>query len=208
MGDKVLNVPYLTQPTSITCQSTCLKMFGLFMCSKLSISSPIEGMQIQDIWIDLNEGQGRPSTGRNSYENIAWWLNKHFGPYRFQVKSLKNVDDAMRHIVSKIDLDFPVMVSTNHSRTDGHIILVIGYIGHSHDTCSNTSFLCHDPYGKFNPKLGSKLYGKRRFEGGVSLADGGEVGPGKSVTYDYEGIRRIRKDKHSSGTYWMISAAS
>ena len=30
------------------------------------------------------------------------------------------------------------------------------------------------------------------------------VGPGKAVSYDYQGIRRSRFDKHSAGTYFMI----
>lgn len=208
MESKVLDVPYLTQPTPITCQSTCLKMFGLYVSAKIGISSPIEGMDIQDIWTEINQGQNRPALGRNSYQNMAWWLNTHLRPYKFEVKSSKNTDDAIKHIVGRVKSEFPVMVSTNHSRTDGHIILVVGYAGHSRDACSSTSLVCHDPYGKFNPKLGSKLHGGSRFETGMSLADGGEVGPGKSVRYDYEGIRRIRKDKHSSGTYFMVSATA
>jgi hypothetical protein len=38
--------------------------------------------------------------------------------------------------------------------------------------------------------------------------EGGEVGPGKGVVYDYNGIRRIRADKHSNGTYFLISGAT
>ena len=68
-------------------------------------------------------------------------------------------------------------------------------------------FICHDPYGKFDPQLHSKVFGKRRYEGGMSLANGGEHGPGKAVIYDYDGIRRIRKDKHSTGKFFMITSA-
>jgi hypothetical protein len=99
------------------------------------------------------------------------------------------------------------MVSTNHSRTDGHIILVVGY--ESYDRSSSdpiVRFVCHDPYGKFNPRLNSGIYGKRRFETGQSLAQGGETGPGKGLRYDYDGVRRIRADRHSSGTYFFVSA--
>jgi len=66
-------------------------------------------------------------------------------------------------------------------------------------------FVCHDPYGKFGPKLKSKQFGKRRYDQGMTLMAGGEVGPGKAVRYDYDGIHRIRSDKHSNGTYFLVS---
>ena len=110
-------------------------------------------------------------------------------------------------IVHYIDHGYPVMVSTNHSRTDGHIILVIGYENFEPSMSSRAvKFVCHDPYGKFNPGLKSKLFGKHRFDTGMSLATGGEIGPGKGLRYDYDAIRRVRNDKHSSGTYFLVSA--
>ncbi|MGH7304484.1 MAG: C39 family peptidase, partial [Candidatus Rokuibacteriota bacterium] len=110
-------------------------------------------------------------------------------------------------MVQYIDHGYPVMVSTNHSQTDGHIILVIGYENFDSSMSSpSVRFVCHDPYGKFNPALKSKLFGKRRFEGGTSLAEGGETGPGKGLRYDCDGIRRVRNDRHSSGTYFLVSA--
>jgi len=101
------------------------------------------------------------------------------------------------------------MVSTNHDRTAGHIILIIGYrqsIGGP--VSQNVEFVCHDPYGKFDPQLGSKQFGARRYEGGMSLAAGSEEGPGKGVVYDNDGIRRVREDKHSCGKFYLISAKS
>lgn len=205
MTQNVLNVPYLTQPTPITCQSTCLKMYGLYLSNMLAMSSVIQGMQVSDIWKEINESEGRPSRDRNSYQNMVWWLNKHFPSYKFVVKTTRNTDEAMSYVVNSIDIGFPVMISTNHERTDGHIILVIGYTGSETGKCTNVKFICHDPYGKFNPQMLSNQFGKNRYEGGATLMNGGEIGPGKSVMYDYDGIRRIRSDKHSAGTYFLIS---
>lgn len=205
MAERILRVPYLTQPTSNTCQSTCLKMFGLYLAARSRMSSPVEGMAITDIWKQINTGDERPSRLRNSYENMVWWLGNQFPQYQFSVESTRNTDEALMRVVDRIDAGFPLMVSTNHSNTAGHIILVIGYSGAQPGQCSRLKVLCHDPYGKFNPQLGSKLWGTRRYEGGSSLMEGGEVGPGKAVWYDHSGIRRIRSDKHSNGTYFMIS---
>jgi len=203
---RVLDVPYLVQPTSNTCQSTCLKMFAAYLAKKTLVSNPGAAKPIQDIWKEINTGTARPSQVRNSYQNMIWWLGKYFAPKQFHVTSLKAVDDAIRKVVHCIDHDYPVMVSTNHSRTSGHIILVIGYETSVVASAPNTHFICHDPYGKFDPQLLSKTYGSRRYEGGVSLPSGGEIGPGKNVVYDYDGIRRIRKDKHSTDTFFLISA--
>jgi hypothetical protein len=133
---------------------------------------------------------------------------KNFPAYKFSIKSTRNTDEAMSYVVERIDAGFPVMISTNHSRTSGHIILVIGYVGAEGNQCTNVRFVCHDPYGKFNPQLGSKAYGRRRYDGGSSQIDGGQVGPGKGVIYDHGGIRRIRSDKHSNGTYFLISGSA
>ncbi len=207
MTNKILDVPYLSQPTDNTCQSTCLSMFAQYLEQKLMKSTPAGGKAIGDIWTEINTGEERPVKGRNAYENMRWWLEKHFSPpLKFEVGSTRNADEAIASVVARVDRGYPVMVSTNHERTDGHIILVIGYEGFKAGSCDpNVQFVCHDPYGKFGPKLKSKLYGKRRFEQGMTLMAGGEVGPGKAVKYDYEGIRRIRSDKHSNGTYFLVS---
>lgn len=208
MTNKVLDVPYLTQPTPITCQSTCLKMFGVHLAKKSSMSSLVQGKSISDIWKEINESSDRPSQLRNSYQNMVWWLKKYFPQYKFSVRDTRNTSEAMSHIVKKIDEGFPVMVSTNHSRTSGHIILVVGYTNKQSNMSSEIEFICHDPYGKFDPQLGSNLYGKRRYSEGQTLAQGGEVGPGKGVVYNHEGIQRIRSDKHSNGTYFLISGGT
>jgi hypothetical protein len=180
-------------------------MYALYLLNHLGMSSAVQAMDILEIWKEINEGNDRPSKERNSYENMVWWLKKYFPMYDFAVTKTRNTDEAMSHVVKKINCGFPVMISTNHSRTAGHIILVVGYTGAEKEQCINVKFFCHDPYGKFNPRLGSKLYGSRRFEGGASQLGGGEVGPGKGVVYDHGGIRRIRSDKHSSGTYFLIA---
>ena len=203
---RVLDVPYLVQPTSITCQSTCLKMFAKYLAKKTFVSNPGAVKPIQDIWKEINTGTARPAQVRNSYQNMIWWLGKYFVPKRFQVTRLTTVDAAVRKVVHCIDQGYPVMVSTNHSRTSGHIILVIGYATSTGSSPPDTNFICHDPYGKFDPQLFSKTYGKRRYEGGGSLSSGGEMGPGKNVVYDSDGIRRIRKDKHSTDSFFLISA--
>jgi len=205
MPDKMLNVPYLVQPTPITCQSTCLKMYASYLASRLAMS--VEGAEasISDIWKTINTGDERPVKGRNSYRNMSWWLKNNFPMYKFSVENTKDVDSAIEFIAMRIGEGFPVMVSTNHSRTAGHIILVIGYKSFSVGQCSDTTFICHDPYGKFNPQLNSDEYGKLRFNRGMSMLNGGQTGPGKAITYDHSGIQRIRNDKHSSGTFFMIS---
>ena len=207
MLDRILPVPYLSQPTNNTCQSTCLKMYGMYLANRIGMSSPVQAMSITDIWKEINRSADRPSKLRNSYENMVWWLNQHFPHYAFAVQSTRNTDEAMSVVVGKIDAGFPVMVSTNHANTAGHIILVIGYTGVLRLQSSGAKFVCHDPYGKFNPQVGSPLHGNRRYEGGSSLASGGEEGPGKAVVYDANGIRRIRADKHSNGTYFLIAGS-
>ena len=137
---------------------------------------------------------------------MKWWLEKYFSPQKFEVSETISVDTAIARVKSKIDAGFPVMVSTNHDRTAGHIILVVGYQSMPGPVSGGVEFICHDPYGKFDPQLASKQFGRRRFEGGASLVGGGESGPGKAVLYDYEGIRRVRDDKHSSGKFFLVSA--
>lgn len=204
---KALAVPYYAQPTPITCQSTCLKMYSKYLETKRSMSSIGANKNIQDIWKEINSGTERPVQARNSYTNMKWWLDKYFHPTRFEIKSTMDPDDAIEQVVASINRGYPVMVSTNHDRTTGHIILIIGYSGYArYRSNPNIKFISHDPYGKFDPQLASQQYGKRRYEFGMSLQTGGETGPGRAVQYDYDGIRRIRKDKHSSGTFYLIMA--
>jgi len=134
---------------------------------------------------------------------MVWWLNEEFPSLNFRVERTGDERVALGRITESIDANSPILVSTNHARTAGHIILVIGYEPFSR--AGGPHFICHDPYGKFHPRLGSRQYGRRRFEGGYSIGTG-EHGPGQSVLYDIQGIRRIRADKHSPGVFFMIAA--
>jgi hypothetical protein len=204
---KTLAVPYYIQPTPITCQSTCLKMYSKYLETKRAMSNIGANKTIEDIWKEINTGTERPAQVRNSYTNMKWWLEKYFHPTKFEIKSTIDADNAIEQVATSIDRGYPVMVSTNHDRTAGHIILVIGYAGYAQNRGNpNVQFICHDPYGKFDPQLASRQYGKRRYESGMSLQTGGEFGPGKAIQYDYDGIRRIRQDKHSSGKFYLIMA--
>lgn len=207
MTIRVLPVPYLIQPTPITCQSTCLKMFGMYLESRLAMSSPGPNQSIQEIWAEINTGTARPVKARNAYANMSWWLERYFAPERFHVIATSSVDVAATQVVAKLDNGWPIMVSTNHDRTKGHIILVIGYQSDGL-VSGEVHFICHDPYGKFDPQLSSKQYGKRRFDGAASLPNSGEDGPGNAVLYDYQGIQRIREDRHSAGKFFLITTRS
>jgi len=203
--ETTLDVAYLTQPTSNTCQSTCLKMFGLYLESRLHLPSVIQKIGIREIWREINKGKDRPSTDRNSHKNMVWWLSKYFPNYNFSLVTTEDTDEVVSYVRGRIDSGFPVIVSTSHERTLGHFVLIVGYVEAEGDQMNSVRFVCHDPYGKFNPQLNSKAFGRRRYEGGMSLLTGGEVGPGKGVIYDRDGIGRVRSDAHSAGIYFMIS---
>lgn len=197
-----LDVPYYAQPTSITCQSTCLKMVATYLDGQIGRS--VADRDIEAIWKKINQDSTRPSQERNSYDNMVWWLNQEFSSLNFEVESTGDERVALQRVTRSIDCNSPILVSTNHARTKGHIILVIGYEPFS--AANGSTFICHDPYGKFDPSLGSGLHGPRRFEGGYSTR-GGEHGPGKAVRYNISGIRRLRADQHSTGTFFMIHAS-
>lgn len=206
MLQTLLDVPYLIQPTPTTCQSTCLKMFAMYLEKKLCISVGAKQKKITDIWKEINEATERPDKTKNSYLNIEWWLEQYFCPQQFGFYKTTDVDLAISRARSKIDAGFPVIVSTNHNRSAGHVILVAGYQLTADAVTCGIEFICHDPYGKFDPQLSSHVYGGRRWEGATCNIDGSQCGPGKFVIYDYEGIRRIREDKHSTGMFYMVSA--
>jgi hypothetical protein len=76
----VLPVPYFTQPTGITCQSTCLKMIATYLEQSVVRQSTGGGArEIQEIWKDINESQQRPVKMRNAHANMKWWLEKRDG---------------------------------------------------------------------------------------------------------------------------------
>ena len=74
---KALAVPYYTQPTPITCQSTCLKMYSKYLETKRSMSNIGANKNIEDIWKEINTGTERPVQVRNSYTlNHLFWEGK------------------------------------------------------------------------------------------------------------------------------------
>ena len=62
LNTKILDVPYLTQPTPITCQSTCLKMYAKYLEQKLQMSSLGAGFLVPHnpaAW-PADQSDGRP----------------------------------------------------------------------------------------------------------------------------------------------------
>jgi hypothetical protein len=161
---------------------------------------------IESIKDEINSGEGRPSALKNAHENMVWWLEKYFAPIRFERKATTDELQALDWVVSHIDQNYPVIVSTNHANVKGHIILVVGYEHYiPFQSTEEFAFICDDPYGQFNPQLNSNLYGKKRFVDGMSLPAGGESAPGKELRLNYDGIRRIRKDQSRTGNFEFIS---
>ena len=101
MISRVLPVPYYTQPTAITCQSTCLKMFGKYLERKQLISSAGANKWIEDIWKEINTGSERPVQARNAYANMVWWLEKYFSPIMFRVEETTDTAKAMQIVRKK-----------------------------------------------------------------------------------------------------------
>ncbi len=206
----VLRVPYFTQPTGITCQSTCLKMFATYLEQSVMRQSTGAGDQeIPQIWKDINESADRPVKLRNAHANMKWWLEKHFRTLSFQYLTVHDETQALEKIISYIDGRMPVLMSVSHARVAGHIILVVGYENYlPFASTPNFNLVVHDPYGRFDPSLTSKSYGKLRWLGGMSLVDGGEVGPGQSLRLNLTAVSRQRKGDSRRGTYYLLSARS
>lgn len=205
--ERVLDVPYKTQPTNNTCQATCLKMYAMFMKDKL-----IYGFQnnksIDDIYSEVNAGSNRPVKARNAWRNFTWWLNREASLPLFELKQTTDKNEAAAHIINSIDNGFPVLLSTNHLRTTGHIILIVGYkdnLSSPTDIENSLQFICHDPFGAFHPSLLSEYYGDKRYELGACKIDGSEDGAGRGVLLDLDHLKRSRADVHNTNQFVMIS---
>ena len=206
---KTLPVPYFVQPTSVTCQSTVLKMFASYLEQNVVLQSTgAADREILDIWKDVNEDPARPHAERNAHGNMKWWLERHFPSLRFEYLQIKDPDRAIDRIVRFIDDGFPVLMSVSHARVAGHIILVTGYRNHVLQTCSGDfELVVHDPYGKFDPFLLSRLFGAKRWNGGTSQMDGSETGPGRANRLPINAVSRRRTGDARSGTYYLLSAS-
>lgn len=207
LEDKVLSVPYKVQPTSNTCQSTCLKMCTMYMQDELGYSFTGIPKEIEQIYKEINIGNERPVKKRNAWKNFVWWLNKETGSSMFSLKITEDEAEATEYIIQSINNGFPVILSTNHMRTKGHIIMVIGYQNYiPNQSNPDLKFVCHDPYGTFHPDLASNLYGKNRYDYGQTNIDGSEEGVGKGVLLGLGALKRIRSDRHNTDRFAMISA--
>jgi hypothetical protein len=202
-----LPVPYLAQPTSNTCQSTCLKMFAMYLEQRVIPCSPgMAARSILDIWKDVNESAGRPSQIRNAHANLKWWLEHRFPQQRFEYLTITDEVVALERIIRFIDGGYPVLVAVSHARVPGHIVLVVGYENYQpNQSSADFALLVHDPYGSFDPSLLSKLYGNKRWEGGMSLPDGGEIAPGKDCRLPVTAVSRQRGGDAARGTYYLLS---
>jgi len=204
----ILPVPYFAQPTSNTCQSTCLKMMATYLEQTIVLQSTGGGDQdILDIWKDVNESPKRPVMARNAHANMKWWLEQHFPTIRFEYLTLTDEGRALEKIVSFIEGGVPVLMSVSHARVPGHIILVVGYENYAAlASTPDFNLVVHDPYGRFDPSLLSKSYGRLRWLGGMSLVTGGETGPGQSCRLQISSVGRQRMADSRRGTYYLLSA--
>jgi hypothetical protein len=206
---KVLSVPYFVQPTGNTCQSTVLKMMSSYLeQSVVRASTGAADRDILAIKKDINQDPKRPSQETNSHANMKWWLEGHFPSLKFKYIQTNKEDRAIDSIVQFIDSGFPVLVSVSHARVAGHIILVVGYENYLPNMCS-TDFrlVAHDPNGRFDPFLTSKLFGPKRWEGGASLVGGGEFGPGKGNRLYITNVSRQRQGDSQRGMYYLLAGS-
>lgn len=211
---KILEVPYFVQPTHNTCQSTVLKMYAQYLAYYHNLSSEGAAKSIGAIQKELKTDKKRPhkvgSKGYLFHVNLMWWLEKYFPSLDFNKITTTAQKQAIKKIKQSINLGFPVIVSTSHARTKGHIILAVGYESVFKLGKWKTRFICHDPYGKFNPALKSNLFGSdkrknNRYSGGMTLLDGSHDGPGKEVNYNIKGVMRARKGDKRYGKFELIS---
>jgi hypothetical protein len=206
----VLPVPYFMQPTNNTCQSTCLKMMATYFEEQVVVQSTgAAGRDILEIWKDINESPERPVKMRNAHANMKWWLERHFPTLRFEYLTLTDAASALEKMIAFINAGMPVLVSVSHARVAGHIILVVGYENYTPLTSTpDFDLVVHDPYGRFDPSLISKSYGRLRWLGGMSLVGGGEIGPGQSCRLNLGAVGRQAKKDSRRGTYYLLSARS
>lgn len=197
---KSLNVPYVIQPTWNTCQATCLKMYAMYLDTYGESMFEFGDKSVEEIYNEINTGFERPINKKNSWTNFVWWLNKTNGYDTFHLINTPKEEEAIDYITSSIDLGYPVLVSTNHLYSDGHIILVIGY-SISDESCE---FICHDPYGEFHPELLSEYFSETRYSFAQTNSDGSNEGVGKAINLTLNGIKRLRRDSHNSDKFILI----
>ncbi len=194
-----LPVPYYGQISSVQCQSTVLSMYAQYLDTKNSRSGA-GGKQVQEIFDEINTPQGnpdkRPSTVKNAHSNMMWWLENNYAPLKFTRLATRDSSVAHKAVTNAIDRGFPLIASVSHARVAGHINIIVGYVRENHVNQSidhtNSKVVVHDPYGAFHPSLQSDLHGNKRFSVGMSLAAGGEIGPGRNVALRLGDVNRQR----------------
>jgi hypothetical protein len=207
---RLLKVPYFTQPTENTCQSTVLKMFATYLEREiLKQDAGAVRLEPVDIYKTINKSPHRPNKAfQNAHANIKWWLQERFPTLTIHYSSTSLDFEAIDRIVGFIDSGFPVLVAVSHAKVQGHIVLVIGYEGYMDNATSRTfKLVVHDPYGAFDPSLLSDSYGKQRFDRGMCLQAGGEIGAGTAVRLDPTAASRQRKNDKYKGTFYLMSAS-
>ena len=215
-SQKILNVPYYAQVSSVHCQSTVMKMYAQYLDRYKFPGRSAGNVEVQSIWNDINL-PGNPDkradkVRRNAHGNIKQWLEDRYNPLVLKWTYTSDPELGLGLIVQSIDMGYPVIAGVSHERVEGHIVLIVGYIAddlttrmsnksdmQSFDDYSSHRLVVHDPYGAFHPSLKSELYGKNRFVGGKSLSSGGESAPGKSVELGLYDVSRQRDAKPHTG---------
>jgi hypothetical protein len=110
------------------------------------------------------------------------------------------------YVITFTDAGFPVLAAVSHQAVQGHIILIVGYEGYEAMACSSgLRFVIHDPYGRFDPSLAHRMFGRNRWVGGASLVAGGEKGPGESNRVPVASVGRQREGGGVRGNFYFIS---
>ena len=204
---KILRVPYYIQPNDNTCQATCLKMIADYLDDMRGVCAYRD---INDIYRVINHTPARPNKSLNHFDNFKWWLQQEFPDHPFMWDATTNEKTATWRITNSIDQGFPVITSTSHRLTKGHIILVIGYlvptstvwkVPQGDNYPGDFLFYCHDPYGDATGQWGDQRYDPPN---GPILWGLGDVGPGAAVLYDINGLRRYRYDDKSRLSFFLL----
>jgi len=185
-------------------------MMAMYIENAVMFESRGADVPIRSIWKEINEAPGRPEKARNAHKNMVWWLEKRYDPpLKWSYLTTHFIDPAIDKVIRFIDGGFPVIASVSHQAVKGHIILIIGYDGYEAMACSgDLRFVIHDPYGRFDPTLSHRMFGRRRWDGGVSLVGGAEKGPGESNWVPVTSIGRRREGDAAYGNFYFISCSS
>ena len=126
--DVLLDVPYFAQPTSDTCGATCLKMMATYLCPDGNRRTNMMQKDIMNIHRDIMKSPHRPfDVSYADMRNMRWWLENEFSGRDFLFNAYDERSRAIGEICNSIRIGTPVICGTDHSQTDGHYILVVGF---------------------------------------------------------------------------------